>query len=262
MNKRLLILCQSDDSTAFSIANYCKVNSIPYYIVTDEELGCAPHWEVHSLNNYNFWKIILKNGVEISEKTVSLIYCRLKSVHVQSFGTPTDTQYAQVEFQALISGWLKHTHYCMLNPINPVTLANDSQNPLLPYYHLMQSGLPVINLSYLTKPALIGSSNNVDNQSFNLKIPKPSFSYEKLINEQSYTTIIGSQIIGPLAEQFKSPLLKLKDLIKASVFRVNFQKNANHQWKATSINLIPQLNDPIEIQALGDYIRKTMQSKS
>ena len=251
----LLILAQSDDTSAFILGNYLNNRGIQTTVLSDVDLVSARTWQFEATNDEMQFMITLQNGESFSQESYDLIYCRLNRFTISHFPKVDDQSYASGEFQAMVSGWLEFQAAKLINPVHPLLLGKPAANPLLIYHHFRQAGIPVIETVYTTSPGKINNPPlSLQMHHLNLLPRKPSIIEQNVKPEISCALITGEKVSGVMAEHYPEQLLKLRDITGLDLFKVFFQKTEENEWGALYYTPIFNFSGIDELGQFADYL--------
>lgn len=124
-----VVLASPDDRGALLVARALRLRSVPLTLVSVDQLLLAPIWSHDPLGGS---RIMLGNGIELTDRTVGVVFCRLCGIDPPQFrrAAARDLAYAQEEFHALILSWLAGLGERVRNRPHPASLAGMQCSPL------------------------------------------------------------------------------------------------------------------------------------
>ena len=241
----ILIISQLQDQSALLLVHTLRQQGrVAVEHVTDIDL-IAADWHVSLTTTASEWRLVLTDGRVLSSATVDVVYSRLLHLRSTPFRSEVDTAYAQSEWHALLSGWLRHLGSSLAGALSPTTLANGSPNALLRLYELAQAGLPVPDLSASTTAArAVGQA-------------EPHVGHwqqEPLIAQSGSALALGPQRVGLLAGLFDEAIGQLQTNLGCDLLQVYFMRTEQGHWKATDYQTLVEPHSPDELLALADYV--------
>ncbi|GAB4043665.1 hypothetical protein [Spirosoma jeollabukense] len=252
----LVILGQSQDTTALALANYIRQQGpLRVDFVTDLDLITATDWQISLSTATSGWRIVLADGRVFSSDTVDTVYSRLSYLPSGVFTQQADTDYAQAEWHAMIAGWLRHLGPSLVGALSPTSLATSSANALLRLYQLAQAGLPVPNMSVSTTERSRSQQGLIDNRT-------GQWHQEPLSMQASSVLATGKNLTGSLAGMFEHAIHQLQTDLGCDLLQVYFIRTVQGDWKATDYQtqVVPHTAD--EVTALAMYLLRYVQSSA
>lgn len=251
---RLVILGQSQDSLALTLANYIQQQGqLRVDFVTDLDLVNAPDWQISLATTKADWRIVLADGRTLSSDTVDTVYSRISYLQLAAFKHQADTDYAQAEWQAMLAGWLHNLGTSLVGALSPTSLAGCSANVLLRLYQLAQAGLPVPDLSVSTTERSVPQLGQVDNR-------VGQWRQEPLSMESGSVLAMGKSLVGSLTGLFDPAIHQLQADLGCQLLQIYFIRSAQGEWKATDYQTQVVPRTPDEVSALATYLTRYAQA--
>ncbi|GAB4026876.1 hypothetical protein [Spirosoma koreense] len=253
----LLILCSDADSTALQLAQrLARRAEAPIDLVTASQLAAAPVWRIHLGQQATAWRIRLADGRCLSSDTVGAIYCRLDYTLAPFFTDQTDATYAAMEFQAMVSGWLRSAGVPVVNAVAPVMLCAVPANPWLRQLMMARAGLPVAQIAALTAPQRWrGLSRIAIDARLLMKPVRTGVRLQEPLSDASTSVLIaGDTLKGALADQYSTQLRQLQADVKAAVMQVAFSKDQQGNYRAVDFQTIPVLTTAEEVELVAGFL--------
>lgn len=116
-----VVLAEPNDRGALLVARALRQRGVELALVAADQLLLAPLWSHDPLGSS---RIVLGNGIELSDRTVGVVFCRLCGIDPPQFrrAAARDRAYAQEEFHALILSWLVGLGERVRNRPHPASL--------------------------------------------------------------------------------------------------------------------------------------------
>ena len=117
-----VVLADPDDRGALLVARALRLRGVPLALVSVDQLLLAPIWSHDPLGGS---RIVLGNGIELTDRTIGVVFCRFCGIDPPQFrrAAARDRAYAQEEFHALILSWLAGLGERVRNRPHPASLA-------------------------------------------------------------------------------------------------------------------------------------------
>jgi hypothetical protein len=217
-----LVLCSAADRAALWAAQQLRAHGLaPLAIVSPQELLCARTWE-HRVDRPGCarTRIVLRDGRELNSAVIAGVLNRIDRLPTATFAaaSPTDREYAEQEWAALLLSWLASLRG-VLNPPLAQGLVGGTRDARFWTWHAAAAGLPV---------------------------------RDEKIGKMIHVVVFADEVFGPVPDAPSPALLRLAKLTHTPLLGVNLFRGIRSPWQFHSASPFPdfRVGGPALVAAL------------
>lgn len=272
-----LILSHFHDETASSVANVLasrhgaqSVKTIPA-----EQLAAQVGWSHRHGKAGVETNLRLSDSDTVSSHQISVVFNRVRHVPVPHFesSSKADRDYAAAEIHALVLSWLSSVNCPVVNRASVRGLGGANRS--LAEWLLLagRAGLPTRRLRFTTnsrifpskdlEPFVPGAGAGLATPSgFQPVLPavignSPALCLEPMNQDYRRVLVVGDDVLGEAAREFREPLLNLAKIADCQLLEVIFARGRNSEkdsWVVSGIDQFPHGVDISEIAAIAGLL--------
>ncbi len=262
MMKRILILCQANDSGAMQVAKVIGSQlGQKVVLVIHPEIFALTQWS-HHIDRFGRATTCLRlpNQDDFNSESIGCLFNRLRYVPNMLFTSQKNRDYAGAELQALISSWIVALG---MHVVNPISIVSGIASPISQPQWLStarQCGLPISRYVTATaskligkilpgevlhpltdwpgKPGVIPAEIALDNST---RIPKET------------VLVCGNRVFGSLTEMFGISCLRLAQKMRYNLLEIQFGL-IEGQFRVVAVSPYPLLESRWAVDETAEMV--------